>query len=263
MEKKDISLVKLGGSLITNKKLGSYAQRALDEDAIQEVIELIFAHKGGPMILAHGNGSYGHPVASAHKKRLEGSPWDNEAALAIRSATRELNEEIYQRLVTAGLHIKRFFTEDVLHQTSSALEFNAGILEQLLQLLDSGSIPLLYGAMINAPGGYEVLSTEALLAELGVQLNSRIKQALFFSDEPGIYDELKSVIPKLQVSELSDVQKRIIRDLPEGTADVSGGMRHKLAMAGKLASNNVPTFIGRPSEGAFHGKVGVGTWVVA
>lgn len=258
MERRDITLVKLGGGLLTNKSEGNYDTRALNETELSRVAPLIAAHRA-PLLLAHGNGSFGHTVARRHAQRLQGQPWDDEAAREVRAASRELNALVAAGLESHGVPVQRYHTEELMRVSSSGPEFQD--LSTLEGHLDQGEIPLLYGAMVNSVRGYEVVSTEALLCALAGQWRSRVKQVLFFSKTPGVFRD-QQIVPELKAAEIPDFIQDHVYPLPDGTADVTGAMATKLRMAGALAKEGIPVFIGHPSEEAFEGKPAGGTWVL-
>lgn len=255
MESRDITLVKLGGGLITNKDKSPKEEPVLIEKAVTEVITLLKSH-AGPLILAHGNGSFGHPVAHAHAERIGSRQWDEQAAREIRAATLSLNQVLFDRLMEAGLPVVRFFTERHVHRVQTSLEMG-DLPETLERVLDRGKVPLLYGALIDGPRSFEVLSADALLAELGLHLKGRVKEAWFLSKASGVLDGNSAVIPQIHASDISDLLANVIQ-AHHDTIDVSGGMRQKLEKAGKLAKLEIPVFIGRP-EGLGQNK---GTWVL-
>jgi isopentenyl phosphate kinase len=270
VEKIDITLAKAGGAFCTNKD-DVDADPALKLDAIHDLIGVInefrAKHPDDKLVLGHGGGSWAHRVAWEHMQRIQSKQWDEEAAIAVRASSQDLNRLLREMFIEAGLPIDVMKTEDLIHKGPDGYVLSTeGVssIPALEQSFSANRIPLLYGAMIDTPGGYEVLSTEALLLELGRHWQGRVKQAMFFSDRLGVEAKLNGpILSGVQVAELEEIQRLAVRSRRPDVRDVSGEMGEKLKNARGMANLGIPVFIGRPSLAALEGEPTQGTWITA
>ncbi|OGG71844.1 hypothetical protein A3E65_02815 [Candidatus Kaiserbacteria bacterium RIFCSPHIGHO2_12_FULL_56_13] len=58
-------IIKLGGSIITEKKSGKPVARVREIKRLAR--EIAKAHRGRPLILLYGGGSFGHPLARQYR----------------------------------------------------------------------------------------------------------------------------------------------------------------------------------------------------
>ncbi|MED6306126.1 MAG: hypothetical protein VX898_04285, partial [Candidatus Thermoplasmatota archaeon] len=97
----DLIILKFGGSLITDKKseIPKVRNRALEK------ISSVLRNKKKNMIIVHGAGSYGHPIAKKYKitEGLDGSKEQKEAIQETRNQVRKLNKRLCKSLQNSGI----------------------------------------------------------------------------------------------------------------------------------------------------------------
>jgi isopentenyl phosphate kinase len=219
----DLTLLKLGGSLITDKRV-ERAFRAERVDALAGA--LAAARSARPdlqLILGHGSGSFGHMAASRHDTVngvTSAAGWAGFAEVALVAA--ELSALVVARFAAAGLPVMRF-------QPSASTRCHDGRLTQwelipLEAALDHGLIPVVHGdvAFDDVRGG-TITSTEALFFYLAEHLP--VKRIVLLGEVEGVLDGDGRLIRTITPGSLADIQAAL-----RGSAgtDVTGGMASKV-----------------------------------
>jgi len=228
-----ITLIKLGGSLITDKKL----ENAFRVDAATRIAaEIADALRNNPdlsLIIGHGSGSFGHVAARRHDT-IHGvrtpDQWRGFAEVATVAA--ELNALMAKTLSAAGIPVWR------LQPSASARAHDGRIVDMALHplrvALEHRLIPLVYGdvALDDVRGG-TILSTETVFFYLAQHL--QVERILLLGDVDGVHDHNGVTIPLITPSNFPEIERAL-----GGSAgtDVTGGMETKvrdmLALAQRL-----------------------------
>jgi isopentenyl phosphate kinase len=247
-------IVKLGGSVVTDKARSLQADRA----AIRAIGEALVRHPA-PTILVHGTGSFGKPYAIQYQY-LDGR-FDAEHVdryLEIRDSLKELGRVVARELTAAGLLVAELDAYHCFDRADGALSFAEP--EHFALLLERGAIPLLMGDLFVCPrDGYRVVSSDQMVVELAKRY--RPKQALFLSDVPGVlHPATGELLPTLSPESARELDGAAASD----ALDVSGGMAAKARWALDAAAYAGACWIidGRDSaalEAALSGESFVGT----
>ncbi len=239
----DVVLVKLGGSLLTEK--------ARPRTARPEVIgrlagEIAAALRGMEqrVLVGHGSGSFGHVAAA--RAELGAGPVEPERLAAGVAETRaeaaELHWMVVGALREAGLSPFSMPPGSCLIGRASELE---GPLPEALPLaLRAGLLPVVYGdAVLDAAWGGAIASTEAVFAFLAPRLTAAgcaVRRALWLGRTDGLLDAGGRTVLRVDPERWEEVAAAVGE--PEG-ADVTGGMRLRLGTAALLASQGIPSLL--------------------
>lgn len=235
MKNKQLVLLKLGGSLITDKNKPFTARREVIIRLGRE-IKSALAGFDGKLIIAHGSGSFGHPVAKKygvekgweHKGGLEGVPSVADAAIKI-------NRIVMEEFLKIGLPVVSFAPGSFIFAANSR-PTNI-LLGPIFQCLNWEMIPVVYGDIIfDQNKGWSIFSSEMTLNLLAKSFRrdfSEIKQ-FYCGDTDGVYDENGKTIQKITPKSFVKLQKKIKGSV---AADVTGGMLHKVQEAVGLVSD--------------------------
>ncbi len=238
----DLVLVKLGGSLITDKR-GDCVPRL---DVIRRLARELAAalpRMKERLILGHGSGSFGH--ASAARHGVGAGPLGAGALVGVsetRSKAAELHALVTSSLLAAGL-------APFTWAPSSALVARAGRpagaeVEPLLAALDFSLLPVTYGdVVLDRQWGAAICSTEAVLCYLAGRLGRRghqVRRVLWLGATEGIYDAGGESIPRIDRGNYGRVRRAI--GATAGT-DVTGGMLLRLETARRLAHRGIESWI--------------------
>ncbi|MEA3191029.1 MAG: isopentenyl phosphate kinase [Thermoplasmata archaeon] len=252
-------LLKLGGSLVTQKAKPGTFQRGVAGRLLQET-----AKAGIPVVLLHGAGSFGHPAVA--RSGLGNGPLDahrREAASEVLAGLAQLEGHMLTAAHGAGLRPVPVPLHISVQDTGEALD---GLpIEEVRALLDDGMTPVLHGTLVrHARTGWCVLGADRILAELAAHLDPRL--CLWATDVDGAYDGDPKAHPTAKL--LPKVSPATMPEGRQGTgADVTGRMHGKLEHA-FAAAQFAPTLIvngmvrGRVLD-ALRGKAVVGTRVEA
>lgn len=234
-----IVLLKLGGSLLTDKTRDDTDRPEVIERLAGEIAAVLAGPRPPQLVIGHGSGSFGH--AAAARSGLAAGLGTPERLRGVVD-TRERAVELHRRLVAA---LARAGALPYSLAPSSALVTagRRGVsfhLEPLLLALGNGLLPVTYGDVVmDREQGAAIASTETVflaLADAGLP----ITRALWAGATDGVLDEDGRTIPQI-VSGASQ-SAETAAGAAAGT-DVTGGMRHRLAAVLELAACGIPSLL--------------------
>jgi len=242
---KNIILIKLGGSVITEKAKPLTPRKEVIKRLISEILE---AKKKAPdtlYIVTHGSGSFGHSVAKQHNLTNDFKLSENNKFIV--SAVQ------YSALLLHRIVMVSFLEQEgdvfsispsscVIQRKNKKLGFDSKVLEKALE---NEFIPLSFGDIIFDNNlGARILSTEELLLLFAEKLEKKycIKKVIFVTDQDGIYKdkEKKEIYKKITLKDRKKVEENIY-DISDN--DMTGGMLQKLAYSYKFANKKIPVDI--------------------
>lgn len=218
-----ITFIKLGGSLITDKRVeGSFRADVMDRLA-DEIAAILDARPDMQLIVGHGSGSFGHFAAQRHGT-MQGvrSPDDWRGFAEVAGAAADLNHRVSQSLLQHGIPAFR------LQPSASAL-CRDGVLEQMAlhpiqTALEHRLVPLIYGDVaMDAVRGGTIISTESVIGYIARRMPSR--RVLLLGEVDGVYDRDGTVIPGITPDNLDSYRDTLGGS---GGTDVTGGMLSKV-----------------------------------
>ncbi len=213
MSNKRLKILKIGGSVITDKSKG-VTNRARTEE-IRRVAEEISRVPDG-LVLVHGVGSFGHPHVEKYGLLHKLHPL---GLAETHASCRELNLMICRELVARGvaaISVSPFNAFSIRND-----EFVAP-LDLIRQLVENGLVPVLHGDMVAGEGKYKVISGDKIVEMIANGM--RAEAVGFATDTPLLIDG--EVVDELSRKELHKILGKI-GDAGE-KSDVTGGMRGKL-----------------------------------
>lgn len=217
------TLIKLGGSLVTDKLV----EKSFRRDVVRGIaaqLAAVHAHTEGPrLVLGHGSGSFGHVAARQYRTALGVSSAEERLGMArVGAVAAELSGLILEELLAAGLPALRFPPSALLTTRDRRID----LLETrpLQVALRQGSLPLVHGdiALDSLVGG-TIVSTEAVFAALVEPLGA--SEIILLGEVDGVLDATGSVIPRITPKTFP-----ALKPLLGGASgiDVTGGMLHKV-----------------------------------
>ncbi len=225
----ELLFIKLGGSLITEKR-GRFQARA---ETLQRLAgEIARARAANPalqIVLGHGSGSFGHVAAreSGYDPSV-GHP--STLALAqVGAAAAALNQQVRDALLAAGVPALSLppSASAVLHEG----QLREMAVEPFTRLLAMGGVPLTFGdVVLRSEGGGGIASTEAVFNFLAPLL--RPKRLLLLGIVEGVLAHApvaQAPAPPL-LREITQQRWQTVREGLGGShgTDVTGGMRNKV-----------------------------------
>lgn len=211
---RQVRVVKLGGSVITDKKVAfSYRQRAVRE------LGTAIADSKLPVVVVHGGGSFGHTVAKKYGLSSSRSSQSAEGVSETRGAMFRLDAKVCASLSAAGLHPYPFAPFILLSG-----EGGASFIQRLLW---SGATPVTFGDVVHDGKGFRILSGDTMCVELSEMLGASL--CVMALDVDGVLDEKGDVIPMLD----DEFEAR----LPRKSVDATGGIAFKIGEALRMAAS--------------------------
>jgi len=255
-------LVKLGGSVITNKaKLRTARPAAISRLALE------VAAARDQVVLVHGAGSFGHILAKKYRLQDGYRSKSQVRGIAIvQRDVRQLNLMVLDALMAAGIHPSSLPPSTVARLSGGDLiNLDTAIFRDCLRM---GMMPVTFGDVVpDSQRIFGICSGDDLMIELSGGF--RPTKSLFVTDVDGVFtsDPKKSrrskLLPEVRAADLGAV------DLSTRTGvDVTGGIEAKLRKVFDAAGFAKETWIlnglapGR-LKSAVLGRPFIGTRVVA
>ena len=240
---KKIILLKLGGSLITDKTKPYTARYGIIKTLSNQIKKALTKNKDIQLIIGNGAGSFGHYPAAQYNLSEGIHNEDQKTGFCIvQDAVARLNRIVVEALLKAGVNAIS------LHPSSIIMARNKKIaqffLEPLIAFLSLGVTPIIYVDIVNDEAiGSSIFSTEQLFHEISKRLfkrKIRIDKIIHNGVTKGILDTKGRTIPLIRPNQMNSIKKILYST--EGF-DVTGGMLHKLENSIRLAKQGIQTFI--------------------
>lgn len=218
-----ITLLKLGGSLLTDKRVEAVFRDDTAQRVASEINSALTARRGLKLLIGHGSGSFGHFAAQRYQTVAGVRSADDWLGFAeVANAAAQLNYLVMRALRQAGVPALRFQPSASALARDGVLQHLA--LEPIQAALDNGLVPLVYGdvAVDHLRGG-TIISTETIFFYLAKHLP--VERILLFGETDGVYDATGTAIPEINRANYAEIAQFI-----GGSAgvDVTGGMVSKV-----------------------------------
>ena len=238
-----IVLLKLGGSLITDKTRPGVARHAAISRLADE-LALAVTHRSRPrLVVGHGSGSYGHAAASDGgltpgadvRKRLD-------AISGTQHRAAELHRLVVAALVNAGARPFSVAPSSFLCAVGGRV--GRPFVEPIFEALELGLLPIVYGdVVLDRKRGAVIVSTEEvflLLAQEAARRGNRVVRVVWLGETDGVRDEAGGTIARLSAATALRTARRVTG---ASGVDVTGGMALRLRTAGTLAGAGISSSI--------------------
>ncbi len=233
--RKRMLILKLGGSVVTHKDKPFTPHI----DNITRLAAEIAEADAQPLILVHGGGSYGHPVATEYGI-AEGyrEPRQITGVSKTHQAMMELNGIIVRELLDAGVPAFAVSPSSfIVTEGRRIIDIDLHVVERLIE---SGLVPVLYGdAVLDTMQRFAILSGDQLVVKLATGLE--VERVVLGSDVDGVFTadpklvEDARLIEEFSLSNHGDEAK--IGDALD--TDVTGGMLGKVLEAAEAVEAGI------------------------
>jgi isopentenyl phosphate kinase len=211
----DACIVKLGGSVITDKR----ADCAVNREQLARLARAIAGAPAGGIVVIHGAGSCGHPEARRFRLDIGAKAGETEGIFVTHKAVSSLNDEVVQTLREHGVQAVG------VHPLHTGIAKNGRLIgfetRHLDQMLALGMVPVIHGDVVmDLERGACIVSGDQLVRYLAMGLT--IRRVGLATDVPGVLDD-GQVVPR--------ITRGTIDGLHIGSSthtDVTGGMRGKI-----------------------------------
>jgi isopentenyl phosphate kinase len=231
-----LTLLKLGGSLITDKHSPQTPKPEIITRLAQEIRSAIERVPGLQLVLGHGSGSFGH--VSGQKYGTRSGVYDREGWLGfaeVWSDARALNQIVVEALIAAGLPIIAMPpSAAVIAAGGKIAEWN---LEPIQAALSAGLIPLVNGDTIfDRIRGGTILSTEDLFYHLASPLGA--SRILLAGIEDGVWRDFPDCTRLIEEITPGNYDQMVAVLSGSAGVDVTGGMADKVIQMLDLVKQN-------------------------
>ena len=218
-------LIKLGGSIITNKERPLSARRKTIENILKQIKKI-----NEPKIIVHGGGSYGHYWSVKYDMHTKPAKYDARGVAIVKNSMIELNKIILDIAVKNRINAYCLPPTDFMNG-------NKSIKNKILTMNDiskSGLTPITFGdALWFGQKKSYILSGDVIMTTIAKVLKPRL--SVFVLNVDGVYSNLKT--------------KKLIYDFKKekptisiNKMDVTGGMTRKIAEAVKISRSGLNVF---------------------
>ena len=218
-------LIKLGGSIITNKEKALSPRRKTIVNLSKSLKKI-----DEPLIVVHGGGSYGHYWSVKYDMHTKPRKYDIEGVAIVKNSMIDLNK------IILDIFLKNRIYPYCLPPTDFMVE-NKPIpkkVKEIEKIAKSGFIPVTFGdALWYGQNKTYILSGDKIMTHLSKILKPRL--CIFALNEDGVYSDLKT---KKVISELKGERPTITQN----KMDVTGGMTRKIEEASKISKMGVNVF---------------------
>ena len=218
-------LIKLGGSIITNKeKPLSPRKKSIDKivRALKKIDESI--------IVVHGGGSYGHYWSVKYNMHTKPANYNTHGISVVKNSMVELNKIILDSFLKNKLNPYCLPPTDFIFGNKPIIKK----VKEIEKIAKTNLIPITFGdALWFGKKKSYILSGDKIMSVLANILKPRL--CVFVLNVDGLYSDPKT---KKLIHELKGKKPLIIKS----SKDVTGGMKRKVDEATKISKNGVNVF---------------------
>jgi isopentenyl phosphate kinase len=218
-------LIKLGGSIITNKERPLSPRIA----TMQKIAKQLKKIKE-PIILVHGGGSFGHYWSVKYDMHTKPAKNDPHGISLVKNSMVGLNKIVLDCLARERLNPYCLPPTDFMSGNRPILKK----VKEIKKIAESGLIPVTFGDALWYGGKKSyILSGDKIMGILAKGLRPRL--SVFVLNVDGLYSDFKKkdLIYEMRNNQVS------IDDIP---MDVTGGMRRKVQEATRISKMKLPVF---------------------
>jgi isopentenyl phosphate kinase len=226
---KELTVLKLGGSLLTDKTKPYTLRASVLASVASEINECMKSGLIQSLVLLNGVGSYGHPPVLEYKLHKGFQSHDQLLPLSkTQYVVNEFRQIIVKQLQAAAIPVNLMHPSSII--VSEKMKMTRYFLEPLKGYLSIGMVPLLGGDIIyDMAMGFSVGSADQLAAIIAHEFEA--KRLIFATDVAGIYEGDPKLDPEavlLEEINLNETDQILARMGKSQMIDASGGMKAKL-----------------------------------
>jgi len=230
---KELIIVKFGGSLITDKSSDTPKININNLESIRNILN----QSKYDLIIVHGAGSFGHPIAKKFNiaKGLNDDIAQKNAIKETREQVRELNRIFCNSLHKVGMKTKKIVPSSSMttNGPKEIVDFPYHIFNKALS---ENKIPVTFGDVTDDKlQGISILSGDILMMKLAEYYKP--SYSIFVMDYPGVFDgnpdnPNSEIIPIVNQETIEILKKQKDNG---NIADVTGGLIGKIECGIEMA----------------------------
>lgn len=239
---KELILIKLGGSLITDKNKPFTQNQEVTRRVCQEIHQAK-TKTDIKFLVGHGGGSYPHTPASKFQTHLGIINGRSLRGIAeVQDAASRLNRIVVKEFLKAGENAISISPSSCMLTKDGFVK--EGYLRTIFKFLDFGLLPVIYGdVVLDTKKGCAILSTERILnflAKNSPKFSYKVIKIIHTGDTNGVYDHKGKTISVITPDSFKEFQRAI---RASGATDVTGGMLHKVKESLEIAQLGISSLI--------------------
>ncbi|MFQ5975529.1 MAG: isopentenyl phosphate kinase [Candidatus Hydrothermarchaeales archaeon] len=232
-------ILKLGGSLITDKT----KKFSVRHEVLKKLAEEIKSGTKDELLIVHGGGSFGHPIADEYGLNRGFKDKDQIKGVALtRKAMDELNLYVVKALVDADIPAVAVQpSSNIICKNGRIEEINISTIKRFIKM---GMVPVLYGdVVLDTKLGFCILSGDQIISYLARYLKP--KRGILCVDVDGIHDkDPKGFKDAVLIKEINKTNRdKALSKLEETPGDVTGGIKGKVLELINLADSGVESIV--------------------
>lgn len=218
-------LMKLGGSIITNKEKPLTPNR----NSIRKIASSI-KNVNEPLVIIHGGGSYGHYWSVKYDMHTKPQKYNVKGVSVVKNSMVELNNIVLESFLESGL-------KPYCLPPSDFMDGNKPItrkVKEISKISKTGLTPISFGdVMWFGKNKFFILSGDKIMGILCKILHPRI--AIFVTNVDGVYSDMKSKKLLHEITKVKPITSKV-------TTDVTGGMARKIKEAFNISKGGTNVF---------------------
>lgn len=240
---KKVVLIKLGGSVITDKEKPNTIRLDVLSKICEEISRIVKAHPEYSYIIGNGAGSFGHYEVIKHglKDGIK-KPEQWLGFTAVHASVANLNEVVSNELLKHTINVVSMPPNSLF--TARNGELATTNVDSLVKQLKADLIPSVYGDIIyDSEKGCTIFSTETvfnIIIDTLQRSSINVHSVIHLTRVPGVLDNNKKVIPLITNQNWDALKQHILAT--EGY-DITGGMKHKIESALQYAEKGIQIVI--------------------
>jgi isopentenyl phosphate kinase len=235
-----VILLKLGGGLLTDKNKPLSIREDIVKSAVKQIIDA-----NEKIILIHGGGSFGHPLAKKYSisNGIDKTIPDQILGVAeTHHAMIKFNSYLIEQFLESSYPVLSFQTSSIFTKDSEVISTKS--LDVIEIALDLNIMPILYGDIIlDKQGSFSIISGDQIILALCQNLhNYNISKVVFAMESDGLYivdkdnSENCKLVTECYSNELDSLN---LADLGQ-KIDVTGGIKSKLNFIKTICKSKIP-----------------------
>lgn len=218
-------LIKLGGSIITNKEKPLSPRKKTIENIAKYLKKI-----DEPIIIVHGGGSFGHYWSVKYDMHTKPMKYDTHGVSVVKNSMIELNKIILDVFLKNKLNPYCLPPTDFMSRGNPITHK----VKEIKKIANTGLIPITFGdALWHSNKKTYILSGDKIMTYLSKILKPRL--SIFVLNEDGLYSDLKSKKLILELKEENPI-------IAKNNMDVTGGMTRKVEEATKISKMGMDVF---------------------
>ena len=218
-------LIKLGGSIITNKEKPLSARKGSIDKIVRALKKI-----DESIIVVHGGGSYGHYWSVKYNMHTKPANYNTHGISVVKNSMVELNKIILDSFLKNKLNPYCLPPTDFIFGNKPIIKK----VKEIEKIAKTNLIPITFGdALWFGKKKSYILSGDKIMSVLANILKPRL--CVFVLNVDGLYSDPKT---KKLIRELKGEKPLIIKS----SKDVTGGMKRKVDEATKISKNGMNVF---------------------